>query len=280
MNLDELDTVTEQTTSPSTEEKENTKFEILRDQSKTWNGHLVYPICAKRDIKVNQLGTVTAGTIGGYVESENNLDGKGESWIEKDAYVVGRSAVLDDAFVGESCKVIDSYISGTATVSGGAKVIRSHISGRSLIHSAHVTLIDADVSGSACIINTYARFTNCTIDNNAYIEMQEAQGPMPCFFGARIAYNAQVYHPRDIITIGPLGSRNAYLTVYRNIYGNPMVATGCFCSTLNEFRDVVKERYEFGKEYEKDYFHEYSCMTVAAKDMFAYYKCKEETKED
>ena len=79
------------------------------------------------------FGTVHAGDMGGYVESEKNLSQEGNAWVSGYAKVSGYATVSDDAWVSGYAKV-----SGNATVSGNAKV------------SGNATVRDnATVSGNA-----------------------------------------------------------------------------------------------------------------------------------
>ena len=58
--------------------------------------------------------------------------------------------------------------------------------------------------------------------------------------GAVIGAGAFIGATIDCVVMGPLGSRNAMLTIYRSkniIYA----ATGCFCGTLDKFADAVKK---------------------------------------
>ena len=66
---------------------------------------------------------VLAGTLGGYVESYNNLDQEGRAWISEDAIacenaVVCGDAVLTDHAVAKGC----AYVGKNATVMGDATV--------------------------------------------------------------------------------------------------------------------------------------------------------------
>ena len=91
-----------------------------------------------RKYKINITGRIVAlvsgpwggiGTIGGFVESEDNLSHGGECWIYDDArvsgnaYVFGDARVFGHAKVSDDAKVFDyARVFGHARVSGDAKV--------------------------------------------------------------------------------------------------------------------------------------------------------------
>jgi carbonic anhydrase/acetyltransferase-like protein (isoleucine patch superfamily) len=59
--------------------------------------------------------------------------------------------------------------------------------------------------------------------------------------GARIGSGARITATRDLLVVGPCGSRMDMLTVYRS-RGVTYCATGCFCGTWDEFAARVTGR--------------------------------------
>ena len=83
------------------------KYEFT-GQSKTVNG-----------VKVRQIKRISDGTIGGWIESEKNLDQKGKCFVYGDALVYGKARVYDYASVSGYASVYDyASVSGYARVSG------------------------------------------------------------------------------------------------------------------------------------------------------------------
>lgn len=85
----------------------------------------VHRIIAERDIP----GIVSKGTLGGYVQSEDNLSHEGTAWVSDDAIVMDNAQVYGHAEVSEKAWIRDnvrvfglSSISGTAHVCGDAEV--------------------------------------------------------------------------------------------------------------------------------------------------------------
>ena len=111
------------------------KYE-LTSETKGERGVTLHRIRALVDIK--RYG-VKAGDLGGWIESEANLDHKSEAWVSGDALVFGDARVSDKARVfGEAQVFGDARVFGEARVSGDAWV-----SGKAQVFG------DAWVSGKA-----------------------------------------------------------------------------------------------------------------------------------
>ena len=116
----------------------NEKYELIKDPIIN-----LYRIRALKD-----FSDIKAGTLGGYVENEDNLSHDGNAWIYGnarvygDAKVCGDSKVYDDAKVyGNACVCSDARVCGDAKVYGNACVCS-----------------DAKVCGDACL-KTNADYT-------------------------------------------------------------------------------------------------------------------------
>ena len=69
------------------------------------------------------FGTVAAGELGGYIQSESCLSHSGNSWVSDNARVSGNARVSDDARVSGNAQVADNaLVYGNARVSGDAQV--------------------------------------------------------------------------------------------------------------------------------------------------------------
>ena len=69
---------------------------ILTDDVIDFNGHTLHRIKAVRD-----FGCVKAGELGGFIESEKNLDHDGDARVLDNAWVSGDARVSGDAWVRE-----------------------------------------------------------------------------------------------------------------------------------------------------------------------------------
>ena len=106
------------------------KYELTEEMIMTNGNRNLYRIRALKD-----FGSVKAGDLGGYVESENNLSQKGDCWIFGSARVYGSASVSGSARVSGSASVSDSArVSGSARVYGSAAVFGdSRINGTSIL---------------------------------------------------------------------------------------------------------------------------------------------------
>ena len=85
---------------------------ILTDETIEYLGHALHRIKAVKD-----FATISAGTLGGYVESETNLDHTGAAWVYENAKVTDSARVSGDAVV--------SGVADFATISGFGRVFRT-----------------------------------------------------------------------------------------------------------------------------------------------------------
>ena len=106
-------------------EKFGPKYEFAaKEYFTTPEGVTLYRIRAPKD-----FGNVKAGSVGGYVQTQDNLSQFGDCWIYNNAQVYGNamvrnnSTIRDDATVKGSAKVFgNAQVSGHALVGDNAKV--------------------------------------------------------------------------------------------------------------------------------------------------------------
>ena len=84
----------------------------LTDETKDFLG-----ITLHRIVCVTAFANVSAGDLGGWVESEKNLSQDGDAWVSDKARVSGNARVYGDARVSG-----DAWVSGNALVFGDARV--------------------------------------------------------------------------------------------------------------------------------------------------------------
>lgn len=89
------------------------KYEILKDEFTELDGRKLYKIRALKDFR-----NVKKGTVGGYIESEQNLSQEGDAWVYGNARVSGDARVYGDAWVSG-----DARVYGNAQVYGDAWVL-------------------------------------------------------------------------------------------------------------------------------------------------------------
>ena len=249
------------------------KYELLRDDTvKSAAGETLYRIRSLRSF-VDVTGDVKEGDLGGYIAGEHNLDHGGDAWVFYGARVFGDACVFDNARVYDKAKVSgDAQVYGNARVYDNAKVHgdarvlgSSQVYCRARVYSKALVYDNARVSGNARVygcawVNGKALVSGYT---QVYGEAQvtgEARviGDVRVFGGARVygdawvCGEARISEAGQILIIGPLGSRNASATFFRDKYNQILVSTGCYTGTLAEFRKRVKQVHgdnEYGQSY-------------------------------
>ena len=123
------------------------KYELTGEFIEHWSGKKLYRIKA-----LVTFGAVVAGQLGGFVESEKNLDQSlyGNAWVYGNAQVYGDAEVYGNAQVYGNARVYgDAEVSGNAQVYGDAGV-----SGNARVYG------NAWVSGNARV-RSYAVISEC-----------------------------------------------------------------------------------------------------------------------
>ena len=96
------------------------KYELTDEFIEHWSGKKLYRIRA-----LVTFGSVVVGQLGGFVESEKNLDQSllGNAWVFDDAQVSGNAQVFGNAWVFDDAQVFDdARVSGNAQVFDDARV--------------------------------------------------------------------------------------------------------------------------------------------------------------
>ena len=126
----------------------NKKYELLKDDTIEVEGRTLYRIRALRE-----LSHVAAGTLGGYIEKEENLSHSGECWVAKEAKVYGDASVKENAVVDDVAIVKDratimemAYICDNAVVCNNAM-----IRGMASVNENAVVGGEVDISESSYI---------------------------------------------------------------------------------------------------------------------------------
>lgn len=96
------------------------KYELLKNDTVTApNGKTLYRIKS-----LINFGVVVAGSLGGYIEKEDNLAHSGNAWVFGNAEVFGNACVSDDAWVSGNARVYgNARVSGDALVSGNDDLV-------------------------------------------------------------------------------------------------------------------------------------------------------------
>ena len=229
---------------------------ILTDDVIDFNGHTLHRIKAVRD-----FDCVKAGDLGGFIESEKNLDHDGDAWVFNNAKVADDARVVGDAKVfGDACVTCDAWVSDNARVSDDARVFgAARVFGDAKVFNNAKVFSDARVFGAAWVFGDAwvfddARvFDDAKVSNNAKVSGDAWVFGYACVTGdACVTSNAWVHAPFDIALIKGFGSKFRATSFFRCVDGLVRCQCGCFCGTVDEFRSKVRETHgnsKYAKEY-------------------------------
>ena len=183
---------------------------------------------------VKNFGSVKAGELGGWIESEENLSQADNAWVYNNAKVFDKARVYGDAAVSDDAKVC-----GYAAVSDNARVCdNAEVSDYVEVFENAIVLGHAKVCGFTRI------FGNAIVLGNAILF-----GHAKVYGKATINGDAKVYDAVDYIVFKNFWSSGRYFTWTRS---NNKWSVGCFYGTGEE---LIKKAYadseKSGREYER-----------------------------
>ena len=193
----------------------NKKYELVKtDTLQTPCGKTLFRVRALIAIGLS----VSAGGLGGYIESEQNLHAYGNAWVSGNARVYGNARVCDNA-----------QVYGDARVCGNALVYD-----------------DAQVCDNACVYGNALVYDDAHVRDNACV-----YGNALVYGDARVCGNALVSCNSSIVWFTKVGSENGTLTVCRGENGL-VVTRGCFCGSVDEFFEASNKKHDekIRREYE------------------------------
>ena len=190
----------------------NKKYEFVDGDTIEHNGITLKRIRANVAIGL----TVSAGDLGGYIQSEENLSRMDDAWVSGDAWVFGDARVFDDAWVSDNARVSDN-----AWVFGDAHVYDSAwVSGNSR------------VSGDAWV------FGNSRVSDNAWVF-----GNSRVSGDAHVSGDALVKNDKSIFWATKVGNNNDTLTAFKNKDGKITLVHGCFVGSISRFKALLEEKH-------------------------------------
>ena len=199
---------------------------ILTDDVIDFKSHTLHRIKAVRDIDC-----VKAGDLGGFIESEKNLDHDGNAWVFDSACVFDSARVSGDAAVFDSARVSgDAEVSGDAVVFDFAWVFDS-----------------ARVSGDAAVFGNAVVFDSACVSGDA-----EVSGDAAVSGDVEVSGDAEVSGNADFAVISGFGRVFRTTTFFRCKDNLVRCKCGCFYGTVDEFRSKVRETHgnsKYAKEY-------------------------------
>ena len=147
----------------------NNKYEFTDETVTTLDGRILHRIKALKNLR-----GVNKGELGGFIETENNLNHDGDAWVSGNARIFGNARVSDNAWVSGNARIFgnarisgDALVYGNARISGNAWVSgNARISGNANIKTNNDILI-LSFLGSRLDTTTFFRtknneiFVNC-----------------------------------------------------------------------------------------------------------------------
>lgn len=162
------------------------KFELDYSSSTTYRERTLYRIKALKTFTTTSGDIIREGDLGGYVQSEKNLDQKGNSWIFKGAMAIDDSRVKDNAQLHHDALIKDNAvienrasahnnvkITGHACVSQEAVITRNaQITNHATVCGKAFVTGNAIVSGYATIADKAQIQEHATIKGHAFVDHQ------------------------------------------------------------------------------------------------------------
>ncbi|MFK5215049.1 polymer-forming cytoskeletal protein [Glaesserella parasuis] len=215
-----------------TEQTTQKKYELLKDDTVEHFGRTLYRIKA-----LITFGLVGAGQLGGYIETEKNLDHSGNAWVYDNALVYGNARVFGNACVYDNALVYgNARVFGNAWMCGNARVFgNAWMCGNARVFGKAWVYGNARVYGNALVYDNALVYGDAWVYGNAQV-----YGNARVFGNAWVRSLAVISERKMIFWASNVGSENGTLTVSNGKFGL-IVTRGCFTGTVDEFLSKSKE---------------------------------------
>lgn len=167
---------------------------------------------------------VRVGDLGGYVESERNLNHWGSAWIYNNAQVSTNAKVFESARIYDNAKVY-----GNARICGGAEIFgRAEVYGDAYvynvarIHGNAWIYSNAEIYGNAIVYGYSKIYGNAKIHNNAVV-----------YGNVKLKDYVEIRNSKDVINITGF-SFNITVT-------HSLIFIGCKTFTFDQLDHIHKE---------------------------------------
>lgn len=212
------------------------KYEILKDQSITLNGHTLYRIKL-----LKAVCNISPGILGGFIESEDNLSQEGDCWVAEEAAVYGHSIVIENAWVGGSARIHGhSIIRENCLITGSPIIINSEIKGDSIVRGE--AIIENSVLQDCALVKGNAELYHANIFGRSIVKDFAIVTNVAIKGNACISGKVCIKKDLDYTVIKNFWSSGRIITYTRP---NRMWRTGCFFGTGEE---LIKKAYNDYKE--------------------------------
>ena len=193
---------------------------------------------------ITDFGTVKVGDLGGWIEKEENLSHEGNAWVRGDAKVYGNAKVCDNAEVYGNAKVYDNAkVCDNAEVRGDAVVC-----GDAVVRGDAKVYDNAEVYGNAVVYGNAEVRGDAVVCGDAEVRGDAVVcGDAEVYGNAVVCGDAEIFLTSQVLTIGPIGSRNGFTTFYRDKDNEITVKCGCFLGKMEQFLEKVEQTHRDSK---------------------------------
>lgn len=209
------------------------KYEFTAE-TRDFSGNILYRIRSISDFTAGTGLCIEAGTLGGWIEKEDNLSQSGGCWVYDDAQVFGNAQVLDnacirgDAIIHGNARVYEnSFVYGNVNIFGHSKIF-----GNASISQGAWIYDYAEVSG-------YARVSSSRVGDTSKVF-----GHSVLSHHMEILDDAYIGSCKDYFSISNLNRRNnlnEVVTFMKSKGNNIIVSAPYFRGTIDDFIEVIKE---------------------------------------
>jgi len=224
--------------------KNNENYEMILSEV-----GIAYRVRALRDFEVKGI-RVSAGEVGGRLETESSLDYESNCWIDKSSYVPRSAHISGNSVLLHS--QIHEGNEGNVLVNM-SKLKRTYLEGAAEIVESTITnseLRNVEVRNSTLTGVLNKGFTPTDLSSIIYSTLTSiAFTGDASFHNVRISNydeHFQMTNPNldggdaDYLVAGPLGRDDDLMLVYRSKGSDYRISTGCFHGTLKEFDEASK----------------------------------------
>lgn len=218
-------------------------YELTNESKTLCDGTVVHRIRATRDLPHLYI---SAGDLGGWIESTDNLSGG--AWVADEAIVYGRARVFDQALVAqkahifrEACVFDQAQVYGKAKVSGEACVYdgalvygEARVFGKALVHG------EASVHGQARVFDSAQVFEDAEVLDEAKVhDTALVHGDTRVNGQIRLSHAADVTYDGHYLHCTVQTDSLLDATLFRTRYNGHRVKVGCWSGTLDDLEELA-----------------------------------------
>ena len=206
-------------------------WKIRKDLSIEFDGHKLFRIECTKD-----FAEIKAGTLGGYIEKEENLIGN--AWISDDAKVYDKAHVYGNANVScRACVYGNAKVYGSAWISGG-----SHVSFNAEVYG------NARVYGNACISGNACVYGDALVHDDVKVYGKAKVFDNACVYGDALVHGDALVYSNAKVSGDEIKSRKDVCHISNRFYDitiTPLrIKIGCQCHAQDAWWNFTDKQIE------------------------------------